>query len=76
MVTIEAASVSATGSEMKWAAPRYAPTPTFSTSRATGAIADTDVRTEEKSNEQPEMTEPPTASMALCRKAAWVLSSF
>lgn len=65
MVTIEAASVRTTGSEMKCAAPRYAPTPTFSTRRATGAMALTEVRTEEKSKLHPEMAESPLDSIAL-----------
>ena len=52
MVRIEPAAVRRMGSERRWAAPRYAVTPTFSTRRATAAMVVTSTRTLEKSNLQ------------------------
>jgi hypothetical protein len=52
MVKIEPAAVRRMGLERRWAAPRYAVTPTSSTRRATLAIVVTSVRTVEKSNLQ------------------------
>lgn len=65
-VTIDAAAVRMVGSETRCAAPRYAATPTFSTSRATGAIAETLVRTAEKSKVHPEIGVPPRAVIVDC----------
>jgi hypothetical protein len=53
MVTMVAAAVRTRGSWTRCAAPRYAPTPTCSTTRATVTMVDTSVRADEKSNLQP-----------------------
>lgn len=59
---MEAAASKKTGSVMSVAPPRYAATPTFSTTRAVAAIVATSVRTDEKSNEQLEETSVDTPS--------------
>jgi hypothetical protein len=53
-VTMVAAAVRTRGSWTRCAAPRYAATPTCSTTRAIVTMVDTSVRADEKSNEQPE----------------------
>lgn len=59
IVTMEAAAVNSEGSERRWAAPKYAPTPTFSTRRAAAAKVGTSVKTLEKSNWHPLIVCPP-----------------
>lgn len=54
IVTMEAAAVRTLGSPIRCAAPRYAPTPTFSTTRAVANMVSTSTRTLVKSNVQPE----------------------
>jgi len=63
MVRMEAAAVTKVASCTMWAAPRYAPTPTFSTSRAVFTMVETSVRTDEKSNEQPDKGVAPKLEM-------------
>ena len=62
-VRMEAAAVRTSWSPTRCAAPRYAPTPTCSTSRAVDTMVDTSVRTLEKSNEQPWTGVPPNEVM-------------
>jgi len=64
MVTMEAAAVRTRGSAIRCAAPMYAPTPTFSTSRATVAMVGTSTSTLEKSNLQPESGVSPNEVMS------------
>src|SRR5258708_5663606 len=63
IVTMVAAAVRTRGSWTRCAAPRYAPTPTFSTTRAIVTMVDTSVRAAEKSNLQPEGGFEPNATM-------------
>ena len=66
MVKMDAAAVRMTGSCTRCAAPRYAPTPTFSTRRATGAMVATSVSTLVKSNLQVERGFSPNEVMIDC----------
>lgn len=66
MVTMEAAAVRTFGSWMRCAAPRYAPTPTFSTTRAIAAMVETSTRALEKSNVQPEGAFSPNEVRIAC----------
>lgn len=67
-VRIDPAAVRRMGSERRWAAPRYAVTPTFSTIRATVAMVVTSTRTFEKSNVQVSTGVPPRVLMPSCEK--------
>ena len=63
-VKIEAAASKSSGSLISVAPPRYAPTPTFSTTRAVAAMVATSVKTDEKSKLHPVMGAPPIAARA------------
>ncbi len=63
-VTMEAAAVRTRGSPTRWAAPRYAPTPTFSTTWATVTMVVTSVSTLEKSNVQVDNGVSPKPTMS------------
>ena len=61
MVRIDAAAPRMMGSVKRVAPPRYAATPTFSTTRAVAAMVATSVKAESKLNEQDVMGTSPNA---------------
>jgi hypothetical protein len=75
MVTMEAAAERTRGSPMRWAAPRYAPTPTFSMTWATVSMVWTSVRTLEKSKVQLDIGVSPKAMMISSMAETWTDSS-
>jgi len=74
-VTMLAAALRTFGSWTRCAAPRYAPTPTCSTIRATVIMVETSVRAEEKSKVQPPGGFFPNEVRRDPRALTWVLSS-
>ena len=75
MVTMEAAEVRTRGSSMRCAAPRYAPTPTFSTTWATVTMVSTSTSTLEKSNVQVDNGVSPKATIISSMAETWTDSS-
>ena len=75
MVTMEAAAVRTRGSSMRCAAPRYAPTPTFSTTWATVNMVSTSTSTLEKSNVQVDNGVSPKPTIISWMAETWVDSS-
>jgi hypothetical protein len=74
MGKMEAATVRTRGSSMRWAAPEYAPTPTFSTSRALVAMVETSVSKLDVLNVQFKGV-PPNALRVPSTAETWVDSS-
>jgi len=74
-VKIDPAAARSTGSVKRVAPPRYAATPTFSTTRAVAAMAATSVKAESKLNWQPVIGVPPNEAIAASSVDECVVSS-